>query len=44
VNRKKVLAIEEKIEKLLKVEFIYLFPLTERVSNPVPVTKKDGSI
>jgi len=29
---------------LLKVEFIYLVPLTEWVSNPIPVTKKEGNI
>jgi hypothetical protein len=32
------------VEKLLNVGFIYLVPLTEWVSNPVPVNKKKGTI
>ena len=40
VNPKKAPAIKAEIEKLLKVGFIYLVPLTEWVSNPVLVDKK----
>lgn len=40
INRWKVAAIKAKVEKLLKVGFIYPVPLTEWVSNPVPVDKK----
>ena len=32
------------IEKLLKAGFIYPVPLTEWVSNPIPVDKKQGTI
>jgi hypothetical protein len=32
------------VEKLLNVGFIYLVPLTEWVSNPIPVDKKQGTI
>ena len=32
------------MEKLLKAGFIYPVPLTEWVSNPVPVDKKKGTI
>jgi hypothetical protein len=32
------------VEKLLNVGFIYPVPLTEWVSNPVPVNKKQGTI
>ena len=44
MNPKKAPAIKAKVEKLLKAGFIYLVPLTEWVSNPVPVTKKEGAI
>ena len=40
VNPRKAPAIKAEIEKLLKASFIYPFPLTEWVSNPVPVDKK----
>ena len=36
--------IKVEIEKLLKASFIYLIPLTEWVSNPVLVDKKQGAI
>ena len=39
VHPKKVDAIKEKFEKLLRVGFIYPIPLTEWVSNIVPVMK-----
>ena len=38
------IAIKAEIEKLLKAGFIYLVPLTEWVSNVVPVNKKQGTI
>ena len=44
VHPKKVVAIKAEVEKLLKVGFIYPVPLTEWVSNPVPITKKQGTI
>ena len=44
INPKKELAIKAKIEKLLKAGFIYPVPLTEWVSNPVAVNKKEGKI
>ena len=44
MNPKKAPAIKAEVEKLLKVGFIYPVPLTEWVSNPVPVTKKEGAI
>ena len=44
VNPKKAPAIKGEVEKLLKAGFIYPVPLTEWVSNPVPVTKKEGAI
>jgi hypothetical protein len=44
VNPKKAPAIKAKIEKLLKASFIYPVPLTEWVSNPVAVNKKEGKI
>lgn len=44
VNPRKAPAIKAKIEKLLNVGFIYPVPLTEWVSNPVAVNKKDGKI
>jgi hypothetical protein len=44
VNPKKEPAIKAKIEKLLKAGFIYPIPLTEWVSNPVAINKKEGKI
>jgi hypothetical protein len=32
------------VEKVLNDGFIYLVPLTEWVSNPIPVNKKQGTI
>ena len=44
VNPRKAPTIKAEIEKLLKAGFIYPIPLTEWVSNPVPVDKKQGVI
>ena len=44
VNPRKEPTIKAKIEKLLKAGFIYLIPLMEWVSNPIPVDKKKGTI
>jgi hypothetical protein len=44
VHPKKFAAIKEEVEKLMKYGFIYLVPLTEWVSNLVPVAKKQGTI
>jgi hypothetical protein len=44
VHPRKAAAIKLKVEKLLKVGFIYPVALTEWVSNPVPIDKKGGSI
>ena len=44
VNPRKVPTIKAKIEKLLKVDFIYPVPLTKWVSNPILVDKKQGAI
>jgi hypothetical protein len=40
VNPRKAPAIKAEVEKLLNVGFIYLIPLTEWVSNIIPVNKK----
>ena len=40
VHPKKVAAIKAKVEKLLKAGFIYPIPLTEWVSNIMPITNK----
>jgi hypothetical protein len=40
----KAAAIKGEVEKLLKAGFIYPIPLTDWVSNIVPVTKKQGTI
>jgi hypothetical protein len=40
VNPQKAPAIKAEVEKLLNTSFIYPIPLTEWVSNPVPVDKK----
>ena len=44
VNPRKAPAIKVEIEKLLKAGLIYPIPLTEWVSNPVSVDKKQGVI
>jgi hypothetical protein len=44
VNPKKEVAIKIKVEKLLKAGFIYPIHLTQWVSNPVAVNKKQGTI
>ena len=44
VHPRKAAAIKAKIEKLLKAGFIYPVPLTEWVSNVVPVNNKQGTI
>jgi hypothetical protein len=44
INPRKSSAIKAEVEKLLHAGFIYLVPLTEWVSNPVPVNKKQGTI
>jgi len=36
--------IKAEVEKLLKASFIYLVPLTEWVSNIIPITNKQGTI
>jgi hypothetical protein len=43
VNPRKVTAIKAEVEKLLNGGFIYLVPLTEWVSNPVPLNKNQGT-
>ena len=40
VHPRKVAAIKAEVEKLLKAGFIYPIPLTDWVSNIVPVNKK----
>ena len=40
IHPKKAAAIKAEVEKLLRASFIYPVPLTEWVSNIVPVTKK----
>ena len=44
VNPKKAAAIKIEVEKLLKEGFIYPIHLTQSVSNPVPINKKQGTI
>ena len=44
VNPKKAAAINIQVEKLLKVGFIYPIHLTQWVSNPVSINKKQGTI
>ncbi|WP_208081288.1 hypothetical protein, partial [Bacteroides uniformis] len=41
---RKAAAIKAEVEKLLNAGFIYPIPLTEWVSNIVPVDKKQGTI
>jgi hypothetical protein len=43
-NPKKETTIKVEVEKLLKADFIYPIHLTQWVSNPVPVSKKQGTI
>ena len=40
----KAVAVKAEVEKLLKASFIYPIALTEWVSNPIPVDKKQGTI
>jgi hypothetical protein len=44
VNPRKATTIKVEVEKLLKAGFIYPIHLTQWVSNPVPVNKKQGTI
>ena len=44
VHPKKVVAIKAELEKFLNVGFIYPVPLTIWVSNPILITKKQGTI
>ena len=44
VNPRKEAVIKAEVEKLIKVGFIYLVQLTQWVSNPMPVNKKQGTI
>ena len=44
VNPCKVAVVKDEVEKLLKASFIYPIALTEWVSNPVLVNKKQGMI
>ncbi|MCY6488325.1 hypothetical protein, partial [Actinobacillus pleuropneumoniae] len=44
VHPKKAAAIKAEVEKLLHAGFIYPVPLTDWVSNIVPVMKKQGTI
>ena len=44
VHPKKAATIKAEVEKLLCVGFIYPVPLTEWVSNIVPIMKKQGTI
>ena len=44
VHPRKAATIKSEVKRLLKAGFIYLVPLTEWVSNIVPVKKKQGTI
>eukprot|EP00253_Pinus_taeda_P003394 PITA_03394 len=44
MHPRKAVAIKAEVEKLLKAGFIYPIPLTDWVSNIVPVDKKQGTI
>jgi hypothetical protein len=44
VNPRKATTIKVEVEKLLKVSFIYPIHLTQWVSSPMPVNKKQGMI
>ena len=43
VNPRKAPSIKAEVEKLLNVGFIYPLPLSEWVSNTVPMNKKQGT-
>ena len=40
IHQRKAAAIKEKVEKLLRAGFIYPIPLTDWVSNIIPINKK----
>ena len=40
IHPRKVVAIKVEVEKILQARFIYPIPLTDWVSNIVPITKK----
>ena len=44
IHPKKAAAIKAEVKKLLRAGFIYPVPLTEWVSNIMPITKKQGTI
>ena len=44
VHPRKATAIKAEVKKILKAGFIYPIPLTEWVSNIVPMNKKQGTI
>jgi len=44
IHLQKAAAIKAEVEKLLKAGFIYPIPLTDLVSNIVPINKKQGTI
>ena len=44
MNPRKAALVKAEVENLLKASFIYPIALTEWVSNPVPVDKKQGTI
>jgi hypothetical protein len=44
LNPRKETTMKDEVEKLLKVGFIYPIQLTQWVSNPMPVNKKQGMI
>ena len=44
MNPRKAAAVKAKVEKLLRAGFIYPIALTEWVSNPILVDKKQGTI
>jgi hypothetical protein len=44
VNPRKATSIKAEVEKLLQASFIYLVQLTQWVSNPIPINKKQGRI
>jgi hypothetical protein len=44
INPRKAPTIKEEVEKILNAGFIYLVPLIEWVSNPIPINKNQGTI
>ena len=44
IHPKKFVSIKAEVEKLLHASFIYPVPLTEWVSNIIPIMKKKGTI